>query len=138
MPGGAPQDERPRHDDDVLQTGTTQTSATDALRLLLDDVLALRGRRRRHRPVLQPHARGSDTAGPGHAGPAGGRRSRRGPGVALTGGPGIVVERELAAAARLLDEAAEAAPREPWEIDDLLVPAERLQAQLAETGRDRR
>ena len=47
------------------------------------------------------------------------------PGVALSSGPGIVVQRELAAAARLLDEAAEAADREPEEIADLLVPAQR-------------
>ena len=47
------------------------------------------------------------------------------PGVALSSGPGIVVQRELAAAARLLDEAAEAADREPEEIADLLVPGQR-------------
>jgi hypothetical protein len=55
------------------------------------------------------------------------------PGVALTDGPGVVVQRELAAAARLLDEAAEAAHNESWEVDDLLVTAQRLRAQLAET-----
>jgi hypothetical protein len=52
------------------------------------------------------------------------------PGVTLTSGPGIVVQRELAAAARLLDEAAEAADGEPEEIADLLVPAQRLFSQL--------
>jgi len=45
-----------------------------------------------------------------------------------------VVERELASAVRLLDEAAQAAHAEPWEIDDLLVPAQRLRAELAVTG----
>ncbi len=39
----------------------------------------LRGSRRRRRPVLQPHARGSDAAGPGDAGPPSGRRPGRGP-----------------------------------------------------------
>jgi hypothetical protein len=52
------------------------------------------------------------------------------PGVALTDGPGVVVQRELAAAARLLDEAAEAADGEPWGMEDLLVQARRLHAQL--------
>jgi hypothetical protein len=55
------------------------------------------------------------------------------PGVALTSGPGIVVQRELAAAARLLDEAAEAADREPEEIADLLVPGQRLFSVLLTT-----
>ena len=57
------------------------------------------------------------------------------PGVTLPGAAGVVVQRELAAAARLLDEAAEAAHGDAWEIADLLVRAERLQAQLAATGR---
>ncbi|HET6392191.1 MAG TPA: hypothetical protein VFG13_05180 [Blastococcus sp.] len=52
------------------------------------------------------------------------------PGVALTSGPGIVVQRELAAAARLLDEAADSAVGEPEEIGDLLAPAQRLFTQL--------
>jgi hypothetical protein len=54
------------------------------------------------------------------------------PGVSLTDGPGVVVQREVAAAARLLDEAADAADGEPWEMEDLLVPARRLHAQLLE------
>ena len=41
-----------------------------------------------------------------------------------------MVQRELAAAARLLDEAVEAADGEPEEIADLLAPAQRLFAQL--------
>jgi hypothetical protein len=57
------------------------------------------------------------------------------PGIGLTGAAGIVVQRELAAAARLLDEVAAAACSESWEIADLLVQAERLQAELAATGR---
>jgi hypothetical protein len=55
------------------------------------------------------------------------------PGVALTGGPGIVVQRELVSAARLLGETAEAAHSESGEIDDLLVTAQRLRARLEET-----
>ncbi|WP_167760459.1 hypothetical protein [Blastococcus sp. CT_GayMR16] len=43
------------------------------------------------------------------------------------------MQRELASAARLLDEAAEAARGGLWEIDDLLVTAERLRAELVET-----
>ena len=117
----------------MLQTATTRTSATDALRLLLDDVLL---------------SVGADDAADRYASrtPAGrtllalatlARRAAGAlgadPGVALLGGPGIVVQRELAAAARLLDEAADAAPAEPWEIDDLLVAAQRLRADLMET-----
>jgi hypothetical protein len=33
----------------------------------------------------------------------------------------------------LLEEAAQAAHDEPWEIDDLLVPAQRLQVELPDT-----
>jgi hypothetical protein len=44
-----------------------------------------------------------------------------------------VVQRELASAARLLDEAAETAWAESEEVDDLLVTAQRLQGQLAAT-----
>ena len=117
----------------MLQTATTRTSATDALRLLLDDVLL---------------SVAADDAADGYAGrtPAGrtllalatlARRAAGAlgadPGVPLLGGPGIVVQRELAAAVRLLDEAADAAPAEPWEIDDLLVAAQRLRARLMET-----
>ena len=134
MPGGAPQDERRRHDDDdapdrhspgppprtpSVSSWTTSSSPsepttpptgtpsrTPAGRTLL--ALATLARR-------AAGALGAD------------------PGVALLGGPGIVVQRELAAAARLLDEAADAAPAEPWEIDDLLVAAQRLRARLMET-----
>jgi hypothetical protein len=116
----------------MLETGTTRTSATGALRLLLDDVLL---------------SVGADDAADRYAGrtPAGrtllalATLARRAvgalgadPGVALIGGPGIVVQRELAAAARLLDEAADAAPAQPSEIDDLLVAAQRLRAHLVQ------
>ncbi|WP_324276283.1 hypothetical protein [Blastococcus brunescens] len=61
------------------------------------------------------------------------------PGVALTSGPGIVVQRELAAAAHLLDEAVAAADGESDEVAELLGPAQRLHAHLLEalaaTGR---
>ena len=135
MSRGAPQDERPRHDDDVLQTGTTATSATDALRLLLDDVLRSVG-------ADDDTDRYSSRTPAGRTLLALATLARRAaaalgtdPGVALSGGPGIVVLRELASAARLLDEAAEAAHAESWEIDDLLVTAEQLRADA--DGRDR-
>jgi hypothetical protein len=117
----------------LLQTSTSRTPATDVLRLLLDDVLV--------------SVRADDDADRYSSRTPAGRAlvslttlARRaagalcvGPGVALAGGPGVVVQRELAAAARLLDEAAEATTGESWEIADLLVRAERLQAQLVET-----
>ena len=117
----------------LIQTGTTPTPATDALRHLLDDVLASVGaddaperyssRTPAGRTLLSLATLARRAAGALGADP----------GVALTGGPGIVVQRELASAVRLLDEAAEAAHAEPWEIDDLLVPAQRLQAELLDT-----
>ncbi|GAA3173834.1 hypothetical protein GCM10010531_29260 [Blastococcus jejuensis] len=114
----------------MLDTGTTRTPSTDALRLVVD-------------AVLLSAATDDDTDRySGHL-PAGrallslatlARRAAAAlgtePGVTLTTAPGIVVQRELAAAARLLDEAAEAAHGESWEIADLLVRAERVQAQL--------
>ncbi|MFL6097337.1 MAG: hypothetical protein ACJ71Y_17945 [Blastococcus sp.] len=117
----------------LLQTSTSRTPTTDVLRLLLDDVLL--------------SVRADDDADRYSSRTPAGRAlvslttlARRaagalcvGPGVALAGGPGVVVQRELAAAARLLDEAAEATTGESWEIADLLVRAERLQAQLVET-----
>ena len=95
----------------MLQTGTTRTSATDALRLLLDDVLLSVG-------ADDDADRYSSRTPAGRTLLALATLARRAagalgtdPGVALTGGPGIVVQRELASAARLLDEAAEAARR---------------------------
>jgi hypothetical protein len=116
----------------LLQTSTSRTPTTDVLRLLLDDVLV---------SVRTDDAdRYSSRTPAGRALVSLTTLARRaagalcvGPGVALTGGPGVVVQRELAAAARLLDEAAEATTGESWEIADLLVRAERLQAQLVET-----
>jgi hypothetical protein len=113
---------------------TTPNHATEALRLLVDDVLR----------SVAAH----DDADRFSGGTPGGRAllslatlARRaacvlGPesGVALHGLPGIEVQRELAAAAGLLGAAAEAAHGESWEIADLLVRAERVQAQLAASG----
>ena len=117
----------------LLQTSTTRTPTTDVLRLLLDDVLVSVG-------ADDDADRYSSRTPAGRALVSLTTLARRaagalcvGPGVALAGGPGVVVQRELAAAARLLDEAAEATTGESWEIADLLVRAERLQAQLVET-----
>jgi hypothetical protein len=120
----------------TLQDGTTRTSATDNLRLLVDDVLlsvaagddadryasftpegrallSLATLARRAASALRPETRDM-----------------------LAGVAGREVQRELAAAARLLGEAAGAAAHgDSWEIADLLVRAERLQAQLAGTAR---
>jgi hypothetical protein len=115
-----------------LDTGTT--SATSALRLLVDDVLL---------------AVAADDEADRYAGRAPAGRAlvslatlaRRAAGAlaADSGGtlddaPGTAVRRELAAAARLLGEAAEGAHGEPWQIADLLVRAERLRAQLPDAG----
>jgi hypothetical protein len=115
--------------------GTTRTSATDALRLLLDDVLLsvatdddadrYSSRLPAGRALLSLATVARRAAG------ALGAES----GATLAGAAGVVVQRELAAAARLLDEAAEAADGETWEIADLLVRAERLQTQLRPAGR---
>jgi hypothetical protein len=118
----------------LIQTGTTSTPATDALRHLLDDVLASVGaddaaeryssRTPAGRTLLSLATLARRAAGALGADP----------GVALTGGPGIVVQRELASAVRLLEEAAQAVHAEPWDIDDLLVPAQRLRAELLDTS----
>jgi hypothetical protein len=115
------------------QTGTTRTPTTDVLRLLLDDVLAFVG-------ADDDADRYSSRTPAGWALVSLTTLARQaagalcvGPGVALTGGPGVVVQRELAAAARLLDAAAEATNGESWEIANLLVRAERLRVQLEET-----
>lgn len=117
----------------MLPTGTIRTSATDVLRLLLDDVLLT---------VAADDAadRYSSRTSAGRTLLALATLARRAagalgadPGVALTGGPGIVVQRELASAARLLDEATHATQAEPWEIDDLLDTAQRMRARLAGT-----
>jgi hypothetical protein len=110
----------------MLETRTTETSATDGLRLLLDDVLLSVGAdddadRYPSRTVAGRTLLALATLA---------RRATAAlgtdPGVALSGGPGIVVLRELASAARLLDEAAAAAPGGSWEVDDLLVTARQL------------
>jgi hypothetical protein len=117
----------------MLETSTTRTSATHALRLLLDDVLLIVG-------ADDAAERYSSRTPAGRTLLALATLARRAagalgadPGVALTGGPGIVVQRELVSAARLLGETAEAAHSESGEIDDLLVTAQRLRARLEET-----
>ena len=114
-------------------TDTGTTPATDALRLLVDDVL------------LSVSADDDDRYASGL--PAGqallslAALARRAAAALATessgtldGAAGIAVRREFADAARLLCEAADAAHGESWPIADLLVRAERLQAQLAATG----
>ena len=117
----------------MLESGTTRTSATDDLRLLLGDVLLSVGAddlpdRYSSRTPAGRTLLALATVARRAAGALGAD-----PGVALSSGPGIVVQRELASAARLLDEAAEAAQVESGDIDDLLVTADRLRAQLAAT-----
>jgi hypothetical protein len=117
----------------MLETRTTRSSATDDLRHLLDDVLLSVG-------ADDAADRYSSRTPAGRTLLALATLARRAagalgadPGVELDGAAGVVVQREFAAAARLLDEAAEAADGESWEIADLLVRAERLQAQLVAT-----
>ena len=113
----------------LLRSGTSRTPAADVLRGLLDEVLQ--------------EVADDDTDGYSSRTPAGrallslaalARRAAGGlgaePGVALTWGPGIVVQRELSAAAHLLDGAVAAAGGEPPEVADLLVPARRLREHL--------
>jgi hypothetical protein len=110
-------------------TPTTWTPTTDVLRSLLDDALDIAG----------------DDAGVDHSSrtPAGrtlldlaalARRAAGAlgadPGVVLTAGPGVVVQRELAAATRLLAGAAAAADGESQDVAELLAPAQQLYAQL--------
>jgi hypothetical protein len=117
----------------MLPTGTTRTPATDVLRLLVDDVLVTVG-------ADDAPDRYSSGTPAGRTLLALATLARRAagalgadPGVALTAGPGIVVQRELASAARLLHDAADVARDEPWEADDLLVTAQQLRAQFLET-----
>jgi hypothetical protein len=119
----------------LLQTGTSLTPTTDALRLLVDDVLlTVAGDDDADRYSSRTPAGRALVSLTTLARRAAGALGAE-PGIALTGAAGIVVQRELAAAARLLDEVAAAACSESWEIADLLVQAERLQAELAATGR---
>ena len=118
----------------MLDTGTTRTSATDALRLLLDDVLLsvaddddtdrYSSRRPEGRALLSLATLARRAA----------LAIGAEPGIALSDAAGVVVLRELAAAARLLDEAAEATPTDSWEVADLLVRGERLRAELTTPG----
>jgi hypothetical protein len=112
---------------------TRTTPATDALRLLVDDVL------------LSVAADDSDRYA-GHT-PSGqallslAALARRAAGVLAEETAGTLdsavdsaVRQEFANAARLLAEAADAAHGESWRIADLLVRAERVQARLAASG----
>jgi len=115
-----------------LDSGTT--SATSALRRLVDDVLLAvaadddadrySSRTTTGRALVSLAALARRAAG-ALAADSGGTAD---------GAPGTAVRRELAAAARLLGEAAEGAHGEPWQIADLLVRAERLRAQLPDAG----
>ena len=130
MPGGAPQKESRPHDDDLRSATITRTPARTS------SASSSTRRSPQRRPTTPPTGTraASPTDGPcwpwppSPAGPAGALGAEAG--VTLTSGPGIVVQRELAAAARLLDEATEAADGEPEEIADHLVPAQRLFSQL--------
>ena len=115
----------------LLRTGTTATPTTDVLRVLLDEALSVASddaadryssRTVAGRALLSLAALARRAAGALGADP----------GVPLASAPGIVVQRELAAAARLLDEAVEAADGESPEITDLLLPAQRQHAHLLE------
>jgi hypothetical protein len=115
----------------ALDTGTTP--ATDALRVLLDDVLLSvtaddadryaggtpAGKALRSLAALARQAAGALTAQSAGT---------------LDGAPGSAVQQEFADAARLLGETADAAHGESWRIADLLVRAERVQARLAASG----
>jgi len=115
----------------LLHPATTSTSTTDVLRVLLDDALSVASddatdsyssRTAAGRALLSLAALARRAAGALGAEP----------GVPLTSGPGIVVQRELAAATHLLDEAVDAADGESPEIADLVLPAQRLHAHLLE------
>lgn len=118
-----------------LHPDISRTPSTDVLRILVDEALSTAATDDRAdvfssgRPAgrallsLATLARRAAAALGGESG------------VPLGSGPGIVVQRELAAAARLLDEAAAAADGEPGEVADLLVPAQRVFAQLLRTTR---
>ena len=116
----------------ILRTGTTRTPTTDVLRVLIDDALYLAADDAADRYSSRTSAGRTLLSLAALARRAAGALGVEG-GVALTAGPGIVVQRELAAAARLLDEAAEAADGESREVAGLLVPAQRLLAHLLET-----
>jgi hypothetical protein len=116
----------------LLHTDPTALPATDVLRVLLDEALSVASddaadeyssRTAAGRALLSLAALARRAAGALGADP----------GVPLASGPGIVVQRELAAAARLLDEAVEAADGDSPELADLLLPAQRLHTHLLES-----
>jgi hypothetical protein len=115
----------------LLHPGTTTTPTTDVLRVLLDEALSVASddaadryssRTPAGRALLSLAALARRAAGALGADA----------GVPLSSGPGIVVQRELAAAAHLLDGAVDAADGESPEIAELLGPAQRLHAHLQE------
>jgi hypothetical protein len=115
-----------------LASGSTH--ATDALRLLVTDVL-------RSVATDEDADRFSSGTPAGRALLSLAALARRAAaalaaesGATRDGAPGTAVQRELAAAARLLGEAAEAATGESWQIANLLVRAERVQAELGTGG----
>ena len=117
----------------MLDTGTTRTPATDASAFWWTTSSPP------WRPTTTPT--GTPAARPrvGHSWPwprwPGERPAALGAeaGVTLTGAAGVVVQRELAAAARLLDEAAGATNGESWEIAD---PSRQGRAAAGAAGRD--
>ena len=115
----------------LLHPGTTATPSSDVLRVLLDEALSMASDDAADRYSSRTPAGRALLSLAALARRAAGALGAE-PGVPLTSGPGIVVQRELAAAAHLLDEAVEAADGESPEIADLLVPAQRLHAHLQE------
>jgi hypothetical protein len=115
----------------LLRPDTTRTPTTDALRALLDDALSVAAdddadryssRTPLGRTLLS--LAGVARSAAAHLGADAG--------VSLSAAPGVVVQRELAAAARLLDAAAGTADGESPELAELLVPARRMHAELLE------
>jgi hypothetical protein len=113
----------------TTSTDRSTTPATDALRLLVDDVLLslsadhtdrYAGRTPSGQALLSLAALARRAAGVLAEETAG----------ALDGAVDSAVRQEFADAARLLGDAADAAHGESWRIADLLVRAERVQARL--------
>ncbi|SOE01423.1 hypothetical protein [Blastococcus haudaquaticus] len=113
----------------LLRPDATRTPTTDVLRVLLDEVLSevaddatdrYSSRTPAGRALLSLAALARRAAGALGADA----------GVALTSGPGVVVQRELAAATHLLDQAVGAAGGESPEVAEFVVPAQRLHAHL--------
>jgi hypothetical protein len=115
----------------LLRPGATATPTTDVLRVLLDEALSMASDDAADRYSSRTPAGRALLSLAALARKAAGALGAE-PGVLLASGPGIVVQRELAAAAHLLDEAVEAADGESPEIAELVLPAQRLYAHLLE------